>query len=284
MHESTTVGIFQQINVALDLVAGPTRHRHRRRRLPDRPLRRRGSRPPPQLRDPTRPRRSRRRRRRGALTRRLPNRRSHRPRGRDGTGGGRRRHHRLGSLPCGRRARPRPSGGERRTRRGMYLQVPQRRAGRPAFVFVSTDVQQRVVQPIWGWFAQTDQFAMERPFDPRAGIGRMLNGTPPVLGLTAAREGIALTAEAGIAAVAEKARAPGRIRHRAGGPVRVGDHHPARPRSTRRTRRHPAPRRRDAFTNGSPIARWSSTTATPTSCDSGFPRSPPDSPTSSTRC
>jgi kynureninase len=34
----------------------------------------------------------------------------------------------------------------------------------------------------------------------------MLNGTPPVLGLTAAREGIALTVEAGIAAVAEKAR------------------------------------------------------------------------------
>jgi kynureninase len=34
----------------------------------------------------------------------------------------------------------------------------------------------------------------------------MLNGTPPVLGLTAAREGIGLTVEAGIAAVADKAR------------------------------------------------------------------------------
>ena len=78
--------------------------------------------------------------------------------------------------------------------------------GAPAFVFVSTAVHDRVVQPIWGWFAQSDQFAMERPFDPRPGIGRMLNGTPPVLGLTAAREGIALTAEAGIDAVAEKAR------------------------------------------------------------------------------
>jgi kynureninase len=48
---------------------------------------------------------------------------------------------------------------------------------------------------------------MERPFDPRPGIGRMLNGTPPVLGLTAAREGIRLTAEAGIGGIAEKARA-----------------------------------------------------------------------------
>jgi kynureninase len=78
--------------------------------------------------------------------------------------------------------------------------------GAPAFVFVSRAVQDRVVQPIWGWFAQNDQFAMERPFDPRAGIGRMLNGTPPVLGLTAARAGISITREAGIAAVAAKGR------------------------------------------------------------------------------
>lgn len=78
--------------------------------------------------------------------------------------------------------------------------------GAPAFVFVSPDVQDRVTQPIWGWFAQSDQFAMERPFDPRPGVGRMLNGTPPVLGLTAAREGIGVTVEAGIARIASKAR------------------------------------------------------------------------------
>jgi kynureninase len=35
----------------------------------------------------------------------------------------------------------------------------------------------------------------------------MLNGTPPVLGLTAAREGIRLTAEAGMGSIAAKARA-----------------------------------------------------------------------------
>ena len=79
--------------------------------------------------------------------------------------------------------------------------------GAPAFVFVSNEIQDRVAQPIWGWFAQSDQFTMERPFDPRPGIGRMLNGTPPVLGLTAARAGISVTADAGIAAIAEKARA-----------------------------------------------------------------------------
>ena len=78
--------------------------------------------------------------------------------------------------------------------------------GAPAFVFAAKAIHDRITQPIWGWFAQSDQFAMERPFDPRPGIGRMLNGTPPVLGLTAARSGIGVTVEAGITAVAAKAR------------------------------------------------------------------------------
>ncbi|HSL75182.1 MAG TPA: aminotransferase class V-fold PLP-dependent enzyme [Ilumatobacteraceae bacterium] len=79
--------------------------------------------------------------------------------------------------------------------------------GAPGFVYVSASVQDRLTQPIWGWFAQTEQFAMDRPFDPRPGVGRMLNGTPPVLGLTAARAGIGVTVDAGIAAIADKARA-----------------------------------------------------------------------------
>ena len=78
--------------------------------------------------------------------------------------------------------------------------------GAPAFVYVSKRIHDRAIQPIWGWFAQNEQFNMERSFDPRPGIGSMLNGTPPVLGLTAAREGIRLSVEAGIGAIAEKAR------------------------------------------------------------------------------
>ena len=78
--------------------------------------------------------------------------------------------------------------------------------GAPAFVYVSKRIHDRAIQPIWGWFAQNEQFDMERSVDPRPGIGSMLNGTPPVLGLTAAREGIRLSVEAGIGAIAEKAR------------------------------------------------------------------------------
>jgi kynureninase len=79
--------------------------------------------------------------------------------------------------------------------------------GSPAFTYVSAALHDQLVQPIWGWFGQANQFAMDNPFDPRPGIGRMLHGTPGVLGLIGAREGIRLSAEAGIEAIAAKARA-----------------------------------------------------------------------------
>lgn len=79
--------------------------------------------------------------------------------------------------------------------------------GAPAFAYVASRLHDRIVQPIWGWYAQSDQFAMERPFEPRSGIARLMNGTPSVLALTAARHGFALTREAGIHAVHAKANA-----------------------------------------------------------------------------
>jgi kynureninase len=78
--------------------------------------------------------------------------------------------------------------------------------GSPAFTFVSSTLHDGVVQPIWGWHAQTDPFTMDRPFAPRPGVARMLNGTPGILGLIGAREGISLTVEAGLPAIATKAR------------------------------------------------------------------------------
>ena len=79
--------------------------------------------------------------------------------------------------------------------------------GAPAFSFVAAQLHHRLDQPVWGWFGQTDQFAMDRAFDPRPGVGRLLSGTPAVLGTVAARAGISVTADAGIAEVARKARA-----------------------------------------------------------------------------
>ncbi len=78
--------------------------------------------------------------------------------------------------------------------------------GAPAFLYVRRDLQERLRQPIWGWFGQADQFAMAGEYRPVDGIERFLVGTPPVLGGYAALEGAKLTAEAGIEAIAAKGR------------------------------------------------------------------------------
>ncbi|MEY3619164.1 MAG: hypothetical protein RL726_1862, partial [Actinomycetota bacterium] len=79
--------------------------------------------------------------------------------------------------------------------------------GAPAWTYVHADLHSTVTQPIHGWFAQKDQFAMERPFEPHDDIRRVLLGTPHMLSLVAAEEGIALSARAGMPAIAAKGRA-----------------------------------------------------------------------------
>jgi kynureninase len=79
--------------------------------------------------------------------------------------------------------------------------------GAPAFLHVRSDLQERLRNPIQGWFGQRDQFAMGPGYDPEPTIARFLAGTPPIAGLVAVQAGAELVAEAGIAAVAEKARA-----------------------------------------------------------------------------
>jgi kynureninase len=79
--------------------------------------------------------------------------------------------------------------------------------GAPAFLYVAAELQPELRSPIWGWFGQRDQFAMERSYDPMDGIGRFLAGTPGVLDLAAVEEGVRLTAEAGVDRLREKSLA-----------------------------------------------------------------------------
>jgi kynureninase len=79
--------------------------------------------------------------------------------------------------------------------------------GAPAFLYVRAALQAQLRQPIWGWFSQRDQFEMARDYEPVDGIERFLVGTPGVLGLYGALEGIALTATAGIDRIEAKVRA-----------------------------------------------------------------------------
>jgi kynureninase len=79
--------------------------------------------------------------------------------------------------------------------------------GAPAFLFVRSDLQPALSQPIWGWFGQREQFAMGTDYDPVPTIDRFLVGTPPVLGGYAALEGARIIADAGIHAIGAKSAA-----------------------------------------------------------------------------
>lgn len=70
--------------------------------------------------------------------------------------------------------------------------------GAPAFLYVRTELQEHLRQPIWGWFGQRDQFAMGGAYDPVPGVDRFAVGTPPVLGLYGVEEGVTMIAEAGV--------------------------------------------------------------------------------------
>jgi kynureninase len=62
--------------------------------------------------------------------------------------------------------------------------------GAPAWLYVRRDLQQKLRQPIWGWWGQRDRFAMGPSYDPLPSVGRFLAGTPDVLGLTALEAGL----------------------------------------------------------------------------------------------
>ena len=76
--------------------------------------------------------------------------------------------------------------------------------GAPGFLYLAADEQAHLRTPIQGWFGQDDQFAMERPYTPAAGIDRFLAGTPSILALAAVEAGATLTAEAGMEALRRK--------------------------------------------------------------------------------
>lgn len=70
--------------------------------------------------------------------------------------------------------------------------------GAPAFLYVRGELQDRLDQPVHGWFGQRDQFAMGPSYDPAPGVARFLTGTPDIVGTAAVEEGAALLAEAGM--------------------------------------------------------------------------------------
>ena len=78
--------------------------------------------------------------------------------------------------------------------------------GSPAFAYVRRGLQVQLHQPVWGWFGQQDQFAMGPSYNPTAGMGRFLAGTPPVLGLLAVDVAAETVESAGIPALWAKSQ------------------------------------------------------------------------------
>lgn len=76
--------------------------------------------------------------------------------------------------------------------------------GSPAFAYVATRLQDRLAQPIHGWMGTADVFAMGPQYRPAAGMRRFLSGTPPIVGMLAMQDTLALIEEVGIEAVRSK--------------------------------------------------------------------------------
>ncbi len=76
--------------------------------------------------------------------------------------------------------------------------------GAPAFLYVRRDLQEQLVNPIWGWFGQKGQFDFELAYAPAEGIGRFLVGTPPLLSLSAMEPAVDLMLEVGLERVRAK--------------------------------------------------------------------------------
>lgn len=68
--------------------------------------------------------------------------------------------------------------------------------GSPAFLYVRRDLQEKLINPIWGWFSHQKPFDFGSDFSPNTGIQRFAVGTPTILSLAATQVGLAITNEA----------------------------------------------------------------------------------------
>ena len=76
--------------------------------------------------------------------------------------------------------------------------------GSPAFAYVREDLHDLLAQPIQGWMGTADVFEMGPEYRPARGIRRFLSGTPPIVGMLAMEETLAMIEEAGILAIRAK--------------------------------------------------------------------------------
>jgi kynureninase len=76
--------------------------------------------------------------------------------------------------------------------------------GAPGFLYVRPDLISQLRQPIQGWWGHADPFAFDGEYQPVADIRRFGVGTQPILSMVGVREGVRLSARAGIETIRQK--------------------------------------------------------------------------------
>lgn len=76
--------------------------------------------------------------------------------------------------------------------------------GSPAFGYVNARLHDELTQPILGWHGHADPFLMGPGYEPAQGVRRFLSGTPPILGMLAMQDMLALIEQATMTAVRAK--------------------------------------------------------------------------------
>jgi kynureninase len=81
--------------------------------------------------------------------------------------------------------------------------------GAPAFIFVAKRHQDKVKQPLTGWWSHKAPFDFTRDYEIGEGINRMLCGTQPIVSLCALEVGVDIMARADIHKIREKSKRMG---------------------------------------------------------------------------
>ncbi|MBT3313679.1 MAG: kynureninase [Anaerolineae bacterium] len=76
--------------------------------------------------------------------------------------------------------------------------------GAPAFLYVRRDLQEKLMQPMWGWFASEKPFDFDLNFSPAKDISRYRVGTPPMLSMKAVEPAVDILLEASMEKLREK--------------------------------------------------------------------------------
>ena len=70
--------------------------------------------------------------------------------------------------------------------------------GATSFLYVRKDLQEKLVSPVWGWWADSDPFSFNTSFTPAKGMKRFLAGSVPILSTSTLDTSLTLFEEAGM--------------------------------------------------------------------------------------